>query len=94
MIAEWGTNCVYLAEQLPTRHPMVWEGLERAFKKHGVEVCLLHGAQDIWLRDFLPVQIEEGSFLKFRYEPDYLQGYEQLRTGESICRSIPHLRNY
>jgi hypothetical protein len=53
----------------------------------------VHGAEDIWLRDFLPIQIADGSFVKFRYEPDYLQGYEQMRTDERICRSIPHVPN-
>jgi agmatine deiminase len=94
MIAEWETNCVYLPGQLPTSHPMVWEGLERALKDHEIEVHLLHGAKDIWLRDFLPIQITDESFLKFRYEPDYLRDHENLRTEESFCRSIPHLHEY
>src|SRR5438876_8688203 len=94
MIAEWETNCVYLPGQLPTSHPMVCQGLQRAFKDHGIELHLLRGTKDIWLRDFLPIQIADESFLKFRYEPDYLRGHEHLRTDESICRSIPYLQDY
>src|SRR4029079_14048869 len=31
-------------------------------------------------------------YVQFRYQPDYLKGHEQLITDESVCRSIPQLK--
>jgi hypothetical protein len=47
------------------------------------------------LRDFLPIQVSGRRFVKFRHEPDHLQGrYQHLITDEGICRSISQLRGY
>jgi agmatine deiminase len=95
MIPDSETNCLYLASQLPERYPAMWQSLEEILKTHEVEFHLLKGANDIWLRDFLPIQIGATGFVKFRYEPDYLRnGYRHLITGENICEWIPHLPRY
>lgn len=47
----------------------------------GVEYRLLDGTHDIWLRDFMPVQIRDGSFVSFRYEPSYLENEPELRSN-------------
>ncbi len=47
----------------------------------GTEYQLLSGTRDIWLRDFMPVQIQDGSFVSFRYEPSYLENAAELKTN-------------
>ena len=74
MIAEWETNCVYLPGQLPTSHPMVCQGLQRAFKDHGIELHLLQGTKDIWLRDFLPTSLPEARILTYGYNSGLVLG--------------------
>jgi len=32
---------------------------------------------DIWARDFMPIQISDDKFVEFRYDPDYLQGSDK-----------------
>jgi len=34
----------------------------------------------------MPVQVDENTFCQFVYDPDYLQGYDDLRTAPSFCR--------
>ena len=50
--------------------------------KHALGSALggVPGAKDIWCRDFMPVAVPGGSFVQFRYDPDYLRRYPKLRT--------------
>jgi agmatine deiminase len=41
----------------------------------------------------MPVQVGHRDFVKFRYEPGYLQDCEWLTTDAATCCSVPHLRN-
>jgi agmatine deiminase len=91
VLADHQANCVYLAGRLRRQLPGLWRTLEQVLLENGVPLFRLDGTKDLWLRDFLPVQVGPGRFVKFRYEPDYLpNGYQHLITGEDICRSIPH----
>ena len=52
-----------------------------ALASSGVEYQLIDATHDIWLRDFMPVQIRNGSFVSFRYEPSYLENEPELKTN-------------
>lgn len=56
------------------------DNLFAALDSRGVKYKLLSGANDIWLRDFMPVVRKDGKYISFRYEPYYLKGYSHLRT--------------
>ena len=66
--------------QNPTYKPAA-DRLFAALATSGVESQLLSGTHDIWLRDFMPVQIRGGSFVSFRYEPSYLADIPKLKTN-------------
>jgi agmatine deiminase len=93
MVPDWQTNRVYVSHLLPKRHPGVWEGLKAAFTANGITVRQLRGTKDLWVRDFSPIQVGVNHFVKFRYEPDYLKGHEDLLTDTSEFRSVPQLRD-
>ena len=66
---------LYLSSLLqinPTYKPAA-DRLFSALSSAGVEYQLIDGTRDIWLRDFMPVQIRDGGFVSFRYEPSYLE---------------------
>ena len=74
---------LYLSSLLqtnPTYKPAA-NRLFAALYAAGVEYQLIDGTHDIWVRDFMPVQIRDGSFVSFRYEPSYLENEPQLRTN-------------
>ena len=74
---------IYLSSLLqtnPTYKPAA-DRLFAALYAAGVEYQLIDGTHDIWLRDFMPVQIRDGSFVSFRYEPSYLENEPELRTN-------------
>lgn len=47
----------------------------------GIDYQLLDHTRDIWLRDFMPVQRKDVSFVSFRYEPRYLKDEPELQTN-------------
>ena len=75
MICDYQTNKVYLAEGIKG-YPKVAENLLYAQYKEGIETEYLphsKSKKDVWARDYMPIQLEEGRFLKYVYRPDYLK---------------------
>ena len=60
------TNFVAVADSLVTRHPEVYVPLWSYCHTHGVAIFPITRAKNIWVRDWLPVQVN-GEFIKFRY---------------------------
>ncbi len=56
------------------------ERLFAALKLFNIKYKLLNNTKDIWLRDFMPVRTKSGKYISFRYEPNYLEDYPDLRT--------------
>lgn len=57
------------------------DNLSAALDLIGVNYKYINNTKDIWLRDFMPVQIQDGSFVSFRYEPSYLKDEPELQTS-------------
>ena len=102
MVPDWETNFVYFSSWLPGRYPGLWRQLSGTLHTHGVPYGLVEGTKDIWVRDFMPVQIREKMnadteskkpfSLKFRYWPDYLvHGFKKLITEDDVCDNLPFL---
>ena len=92
MITDFQCNRVYLSSLLRRKSPETFAGLIAALEKHGVEYRFLDNTNDIWCRDYMPVQVAESVFCGFDYDPDYLQVSEELaatRTdGNRVCRDL------
>ncbi len=69
-----------LLQTNPTYQPAA-DRLFAVFESAGIEYRLLDGTHDIWLRDFMPVQIWDGSYVSFRYEPSYLAEIPERKTN-------------
>lgn len=78
MICDYQTNKVHLAEGIKG-YPKVAENLLCALNKEGIETEYLpysKSMKHVWARDYMPIQIEEGRFVKYVYRPDYLKDYK------------------
>lgn len=93
MVPDWQTNVVYVSALLGKSQLALWASLKQVLVQHGVEVRLLQGTKDVWARDYMPIQVDQTTFVKFVYQPDYLRGYEHLSTGEDVCRQFSFLKN-
>ena len=93
MIPDWDTDAVHFSDLLPVRQPDLWTRLVAILDAIGVGYRLVEGTRDIWVRDFMPVQVAAGDFVLFRHEPDYLRGHEHLVTPDEIrCLVSPGSR--
>lgn len=56
------------------------QNLFAALDSCGLRYGFVEHTKDIWLRDFMPVQRKDGTYISFRYEPSYLSDTPELRT--------------
>ena len=90
MIADHETNVVYVADTLERKYPDVHRRLASILREHAIPLRVIPGTVDVWCRDYFPVQVAEGRFVQFRYEPDYLTGeYHHLRADGEIGPTLP-----
>ena len=75
MITDSETNKVYLAEGIQG-YSKVAEKLLWALYEEGIEMDYLPysaSKKHVWARDYMPIQLEEGRFAQYVYNPDYLR---------------------
>ena len=81
---------VYMSELLKDRYPETCKNLVAILEKHHVKYAFLKGTRDIWCRDYMPMRLESGKLIQFRYEPCYLMEdskYEAIRSDvHEVCR--------
>ena len=88
MIKDIETNVVYLSDKLQKKYSDFWGRLIKLFDEFGILWKIIPGTNDIWVRDFMPIQLSEKEFLLYQYEPDYLQdcSYRKSKTdSSSVC---------
>lgn len=70
----------------------VANNLLMALYNEGVPTELLRHTDSwkhIWVRDYMPIQLTKTRFLRYRYAPDYLKGYEDyIPPYQTICRGL------
>ena len=63
MIADYETNVVYFSSWLEKEYPKIYIDLVTVLKKNNVAYDIIPCTNDIWCRDYMPVQIDEDRFL-------------------------------
>lgn len=89
MIGDWMTNTVFFSDLLPERKKQLWAELSSILTARGIVPHLVSGTRDIWVRDFLPIQIEADQFVQFVYDPGYLCGVDEVRTVPAEVTGLP-----
>lgn len=78
MITDNDCNKVFFSERLNEKYPNEFEVIESILKGYDYEANLLAGTNDIWARDYMPIQVDKERFIQFRYEPSYLKNDPHL----------------
>ena len=81
------TNLVYFSPWLKDSkegHPVFYKRLKDVLNEMEIESKELKSTNDYWARDYMPIQLGENEFLKYRYYPDYLVGINCSSTNLSI----------
>lgn len=91
MINDIETNFVYISDKLETRYSDFFKRFTSLLNDMDIEWGIIPHTKDIWVRDFMPIQIDKDHFLQYSYKPDYLQDkkYLKLQSDPSlICESM------
>jgi agmatine deiminase len=90
MITGKESNTVYFSERLKSdeRFNMTCNALTDLLEKHSIKYDFLKATKDIWCRDYMPIQTENGKFVQFRYEPSYLKDDLELQSDTiEVCKA-------
>ena len=94
MLTDSLTNTVFLSDWLPEVCPTLYQCLTKALTDNTVRYRILGNTNDIWCRDFMPIQTDEKRFVFYQYNPDYLQDKHKRRyiTNVNHVQNIDFLR--
>lgn len=94
MLTDSLTNTVFLSDWLPEVCPTLYQCLTKALTDNAVRYRILDNTNDIWCRDFMPIQTDERRFVFYQYKPDYLQAEHKRRyiTNVNHVQNIDFLR--
>ena len=67
------TNFVYISDKLKEFYPRTYSRLTKLFNEMDIEWGEIEGTKDIWIRDYMPIQISDDRFIVYNYDPDYLK---------------------
>lgn len=91
MISDNKTNFLYLADTLPKKYPSFYERFKNLLIENKIDFKLLPQTNDVWAVDYMPIQIDKNKFVRFVYNPIYLQTKKYLKTisdVDTICEHI------
>jgi len=85
MITDRDTNFVYISRCLKRkRYSVFLKRFERKLKAHGIRYDFLQLTNDIWCRDYMPVQTAQNKFTQFKYDPVY----PPWTDATKVCKDI------
>ncbi len=88
------TNTVHISTALG-RHLSVYQRLLDALRQHHITVRFIEDTQNIWARDFMPLQVGDG-FVKFKYKEGYgvkkYRKWRQLKVPKQCYDYLPNLK--
>lgn len=91
MVTEANSNKIAFTDLLQKQHPEIAEAIVKKCTQRGIEVIIIKGANDLWCRDFMPVQIAANKFVQFVYDPSYYhhKDYRHLQTDINKLNYAP-----
>ena len=84
------TNFVYISDKLQEFYPRTYSRLTKLFDDMEIEWGEIEGTKDIWIRDYMPIQISSDNFVIYNYNPDYLKdsGVEYITDSKAISDRV------
>lgn len=79
LLADDATDTVYFSNYLPTQCPNLYKNLKQILTDNGVDFRMVKYTEDIWCRDYMPIQTEDNRFVAYKYLPNYLNDAENRK---------------
>ena len=73
MLSDSLTNTVFFSEWLPSVCPTLFYNIVKILNNNHIHHQLLSSTNDIWCRDYMPIQTDEKRFVFYKYNPNYLK---------------------
>ena len=75
-------STIKIAKLIQTKHPKVFNELINIFNSYDINFIIDDNAKDIWMRDFMPFCLDDGSLVSYVYDPNYLKNsiYDNIKT--------------
>ena len=89
------TNTVFISDWLSTECPKLYQSLTKTLQDNAVDYRILGNTNDIWCRDYMPIQTDEKRFVSYKYYPNYLvdKYQEQYITNFKDVENVDFLRH-
>ena len=95
IITENEKSKVVLSSLLERHYPELKLELWNIIGKYHKGMETVSHTKDYWVRDFMPIQMDEYAFVKFVYNPDYLQGQKKYLTDvDKVIKNCPFAQKY
>lgn len=92
MIPDDQCNVVCFSSWLRSDYPDVYEGLTGILDRHHVAHGMIPNTNDVWCRDYMPLQLDKDRFLCYTYRPDYLlrkpTDKRYITDSLKVCRDM------
>lgn len=86
------TNFLFLADSLPVKYPTFCKRLKAVLEELSINYDLIPGTKDVWAVDYMPIQLSDGKFVQFVYNPDYLRNSIKWRKTisdvDTVCSRL------
>ena len=94
MLTDHLTNTVFLSDWLSKECPILYLSLTKTLRDNAVDFRILGNTNDIWCRDYMPIQTDEKRFVSYKYYPNYLveKHQEQYITNVRDVGNVDFLR--
>ena len=94
MLTDHLTNTVFLSDWLSKECSILYQSLTKTLRDNAVDYQILANTNDIWCRDYMPIQTDEKRFVSYKYNPDYLQAQHKRRyiTDAKKVRNVDFLQ--
>ncbi len=96
MIRDQESSFVYLSDLLEIQCPEFYDQLIKRFERIRIKYEILSGTKDLWVRDFMPIQVTNHFFVQYKYDPDYLKykRYQKTKSDpEELLKTLGILPN-
>lgn len=95
IITEKEKSKVVFSSLLQRHYPKLKaELVDIVFSYHKGLGAVFH-TNDYWVRDFMPIQMDENVFVKFVFNPDYLQDQKKYITDvDKVIKNCPFAQEY
>lgn len=95
IITEKEKSKVFFSNLWVRHYPVLYKQLRDIMWNYHKGYSAVNNTKDYWVRDFMPVQVDEEVFVKFTFNPDYLQDNKKYITDvDKVIKHCPFAEEY